>query len=519
MGTRVLLAAFALYGAAATAPKVILTIIVDDLAWHNVGWHNDAGSAENGTPHLLALAQSGVILDRHYCHFTCTPSRSSFLTGRLPVHVQQTLANPDVATAGIPRNMTALPARLAEAGFRSHVVGKWDAGASTAAHTPAGRGFNGSLVYFEHMNYYYTQNICPTGTSCNMSKYNYLRDLWDGNRPAQPNPTDAYIEYLFAERLLDIIAAHDMAAGPLYLQYNSHVTHWPLQVPKEWYDKFLWVEDDEAACGDDIPRVWPGANKTVVSCRRQLLAMIALVDEIVGNVTAAIRARGWYNDTLILFTPDNGGSVDTSENAGSNYPLRGGKYDGFEGGIRTAAFVSGGYVPPVVRGTVLDAPISIADWFSTFLGLVGVNPFDIRANTSSPVLPPVDSLDVWPLISGTNASSPRTELPVSPQILMQFEPDGGPIYKLMLGAFGRAGWQVRASSSGYEAVLRKSSWCRAPAQHATSERPCRDPHTQIAHHLRMTQRLFSITAGAAASLTYAQTLLNTLISLRRSLHA
>ena len=54
-------------------------------------------------------------------------------------------------------------------------------------------------------------------------------------------------------------------------------------MPEEWYNKFLWVDDDEAACGDDIPHVWPGANASVLSCRRQLLAMVALVDEVGGK--------------------------------------------------------------------------------------------------------------------------------------------------------------------------------------------------------------------------------------------
>lgn len=61
-------------------------------------------------------------------------------------------------------------------------------------------------------------------------------------------------------------------------------------------------------------------------------------------------------------SPTRSGSIATSENAASNYPLRGGKYMPMEGGIRTAAFVSGGYLPPSVRGTVLDAPVHIADW-------------------------------------------------------------------------------------------------------------------------------------------------------------
>ena len=138
--------------AGTAAPAVILTVIVDDLAWGNVGWHN-AGGRENQTPHLARLAAEGVILDRHYGHFTCTPSRSAFLTGRLPVHVQQTLANPDVQTSGIPRNMTTVAAKLRAASppYATHVVGKWDVGASTESHFPTGRGFDTSLVYVEHM--------------------------------------------------------------------------------------------------------------------------------------------------------------------------------------------------------------------------------------------------------------------------------------------------------------------------------------------------------------------------------
>lgn len=122
---------------AAAAPRVIFTVIVDDLGWNNVGWHINQTDPhgrlsgvgpESATPHLNALAYEGIRLNRHYTHFTCTPSRSTYMTGRLPMHVQQTLANPDVQTAGIPRNMTALPAKLSEAGWKTHVVGKWDLG-------------------------------------------------------------------------------------------------------------------------------------------------------------------------------------------------------------------------------------------------------------------------------------------------------------------------------------------------------------------------------------------------------
>lgn len=220
---------------AVTPPAVILFCIIDDLGWRNVGWHDTAGP-ENTTPHLTALAREGTILNRHYTHFTCTPSRSSYLTGRLPVHVQVTLANPDVASSGIPRNMTALPLKLKQANppYSTHIVGKWDMGIATPDHLPTNRGFDSSLFYATHMNFYYSQQITPTGTNCNMSKYSFLHDWWDTDGPAAPNPNKTYIEYLMRDRMDKIVAEHDPAKGPLYLQYASHAMHWPLQVPQEW---------------------------------------------------------------------------------------------------------------------------------------------------------------------------------------------------------------------------------------------------------------------------------------------
>ena len=116
----------ALAAAAEKAPHVLF-ILVDDLGWANVGFHqpDDATAApEVQTPHIDALAAGGVILDRHYAYKFCTPSRSSLLSGRFPVHVTETLRDPDVPNAGIPYNMTAFPERLRAAGYKTHVVGK-----------------------------------------------------------------------------------------------------------------------------------------------------------------------------------------------------------------------------------------------------------------------------------------------------------------------------------------------------------------------------------------------------------
>lgn len=161
-----------------------------------------------------------------------------------------------------------------------HIVGKWDMGMATPDHTPAGRGFDTSLIYFEHMNYYYTQHICPTGTGCDMTTQSWLTDLWTHDESDVPGPDGvvghgafglndtAYIETLFNHRLMDIVNNHSMDDGNLYLQYTSHVAHWPLQVPEEWYNRYSFVTDDEPGCGSKIPWVWPGANESaVLSCR------------------------------------------------------------------------------------------------------------------------------------------------------------------------------------------------------------------------------------------------------------
>ena len=82
----------------------------------------------------------------------------------------------------------------------------------------------------------------------------------------------------------------------------------------------------------------------------------------------------------------------------NNFPLRGGKYSDFEGGVRVRAFVNGGYLPSAMRGTQVDALMSVADFWATFAGLARVNTTDQKASLNG--LPPIDSVDLWPVISG-----------------------------------------------------------------------------------------------------------------------
>jgi arylsulfatase B len=434
---------------AAAPPRIILNVIFDDLGWANVGWRSP-NLPESATPRLAELALEGIVFDRQYNHFTCTPSRSSFMSGRLPMHVQSTLANPDVQNAGLPVNMTTIVEKLALANYTTRVIaGKWDLGVSTPHHTPEGRGYSSSLVYFEHMNNYWSMRIEPTGTSCTNSS---IQDLWEDGKPARTLASEGrYIEELFFERAMAVIDDIDpQAEDRIFLDVHTHSMHWPLMVPQADYDAHAWVMDDEGACAyrfyGDQP--WPGANVTF-ACRRLFQAMLNATDSKIGRLADALKAKGVWGDTLMSVMSDNGGSNGLSESAGNNWPNRGGKYTPFEGGCRVNAFVSGGYLPQTVRGTTSSALIHIADYFKTMCLVAGLSEEecerDDKAAGAVPPLPPIDSHSFLPVLMGTGTLSLRTEVPVSRDVLLTTPAaagagtPGGPWWKVMRGSVNGAG--------------------------------------------------------------------------------
>jgi len=282
-------------------------------------------------------------------------------------------------------------------------------------------------VYAEHKVDYFNstllQSVCEA--------YNPIVDLWDNGAPATGLAGSDYEDFIFRDRVLDIIAAHD-PAEPLFLVHTPHVAHCPLQVPPDWLARFGFVTNDEAECSVQTSYIFPASTPGDFRCRAQYHAMVSLLDEVLGNITGALKARGMWEETLMVLTSDNGGPSDPQESASSNHPLRGGKYSHWEGGIRATAFVSGGFVPPAVRGTTNGGIVHIADWLGTFCALAGVDPADAVAAAAG--LPPVDSVNVWPLLSGANATSPRTEFPVAPGALVSGN------YKLLLGNQIEATW-------------------------------------------------------------------------------
>lgn len=139
--------------------------------------------------------------------------------------------------------------------------------------------------------------------------------------------------------------------------------------------------------------------------------MVRFADAAITNVTDTFKSKEMWNDTLMFFCADNGGWISKAGIAGgNNYPLTGGKYNNFEGGIRVNSFISGGFLPASRRGIKYSGLFTGWDYYATFAALAGVDATDHRAALAG--LPPIDSHDFSGVVLGStmSASPPRTEI-------------------------------------------------------------------------------------------------------------
>lgn len=213
-------------------------------------------------------------------------------------------------------------------------------------------------------------------------------DCTDEHQNTTTNGTCIYEDALFENRVHHVIRNHDVSK-PLFMFWSTHIVHGPLEVPTEQESKFNFID---------------------VLSRRKYHSMVNWIDGAIGRVVENLKSKNMYANTLIVFTSDNGGPLPS----GSNWPLKGGKFSNWEGGIRTAAFASGGFLPDLVRGTVQSGLIGGWDWYATFAGLAGVDPTDHRAQAAG--LPPIDSVDIWPLLSGKTDISPRKQIVIGSNV-------------------------------------------------------------------------------------------------------
>jgi arylsulfatase A-like enzyme len=323
----------------------IVYFLVDDLGSADVGF---MGSKDVRTPNIDRLAKDGAVLKSFYVQPVCSPTRAALLTGRYATRTGvYTVVRPG-APWGLPLAERTLPQALRGAGYTTAICGKWHLGEFQTDYMPTRRGFDhqyghmfGALDYFTHVR---------------DGKPDWYRD----DKPLQE---EGYTTHLVAKEACRLIREQP-ADKPLFLYVPFNGVHAPYQVPPEYKEAFPNLKGN----------------------RQTMAAMLSVVDEAIGQITATLEEKGMLRNTLIIFSSDNGGPAPGR--VSRNTPLRAGKGTIYEGGVRACAFATWpGHIP---AGITISEPMHAVDWYPTLLRLAG-------ASLDQELAP--DGLDVWPVLT------------------------------------------------------------------------------------------------------------------------
>jgi arylsulfatase A-like enzyme len=325
-------------------PNVLL-IVADDLGWSDVGWH--AGFSK--TPTLDRLVREGVELDRHHVQPVCTPTRTALMSGRYPGRFGPQALAPSNLRA-IPLGTLTLASFLKSHGYRTHLSGKWHLGARPE-WIPNSYGFDSS---------YGTLTGAADPWTHKYRAGNPYEDTWHRDGKLFQEEGNA-TELVAAEAVRRI----EQADGPWFVYVPFHAVHTPVDAPQQFKDLYR----DISFSPDPIKN----------ESRLRMAAMVSQLDAKVAELVQAVERKGELDNTLVIFTSDNGG-IESLKNAyvgtvpdsplnSENDPLRGQKNTLYEGGTRVCAFA---YWPGKLKPHRSASPMHCVDWLPTIAEILGV---------------------------------------------------------------------------------------------------------------------------------------------------
>jgi len=333
-----------------TAPNIIF-LLANDIGYADISHHN----GEFSTPNIDALLESGVEFTRFYSHHSSTPSRMALLTGRLAWKLGSQFPEElqGMMTGHIPFAEKTFAEVTKEMGYNNYYVGQWGAGYATWSMTPLGRGWDKFMGYFGSKNGYYTH------TTDHFEEWLDVYDLWE-NQELFVDNNMTYSEDLFLQKSLLYLEEAKESGKPFTFTYASQTAHSPIDddYPSN-YPPMIWME-----CNQDNARL---------AGREYFCNKVKYLDYTWGILIDHLKTHDMWDNTIIFLASDNGAlpfteNLDSSD-WGSNWPLRGGKYSNFEGGIKVWAGMSGGLVPENIRGTTFEGLTHIVDFGATAMRL------------------------------------------------------------------------------------------------------------------------------------------------------
>lgn len=342
-------------------PNIVI-VVADDLGWGDVGFHG----SEIKTPCLDSLAREGVELERFYTSPISSPTRAGLMTGRYPNRFGfRDAVIPPWREDGLDAGEETIADMLGRNGYTNRaIIGKWHLGHTREEHYPLHRGFthfyghlNGAINYFDHTR---------EGELDWHNDYETCRD--------QGYSTDLITAE--AVRCIDKYSAQD-SPFLLYVAYNA--PHTPLQAKEE--DIRIYAPDTTGLKPRQI-------RKATYS------AMVTCMDRGIGTIVDELRAKGILDDTIVLFFSDNGCASTPGSSSG---PLRGHKFDEWDGGVRAPAILlwskARKHYPALRR---------------QLTGFVDVAPTlrDLVGDTTAPVRP-YDGISILPVLKGKATGIPR----------------------------------------------------------------------------------------------------------------